>query len=79
MAGRPVYVHIDCDVMNPGIVPTDYLVDGGLSLTDLRDAATALAGSEIVGIEIGELETTTGDEDLTPLLEALAPVFNALR
>lgn len=79
VAGRPVYVHIDCDVMNPGIVPTDYLVDGGLSLTDLRDAATALAGSEIVGIEIGELETTTGDEDLTPLLDALAPVFNALR
>lgn len=79
VAGRPVYVHIDCDVMNPGIVPTDYHVLDGLSLADLHDAATALARSQIVGIEIGELETITGDEDLTPLLDALAPVLDTLR
>lgn len=79
VTGRPVYVHIDCDVLNPGIVPTDYHVPGGLSLADLLDAATALARSEVVGIEIGELETTAGDEDVAPLLDALAPILDTLR
>lgn len=79
VAGRPVYVHIDCDVLNPGIVPTDYQVPGGLGLADLHAAAVALARSEIIGIEIGELETTRDDEDLTPLLDALAPVLDSLR
>ncbi|MCO7237663.1 arginase family protein [Aeromicrobium sp. CnD17-E] len=79
VAGRPVYVHVDCDVMDPGIVPTDYLVADGLSLTELHDAAAALARSEIVGIEVGELETVTGEEDLTAILTALAPVLDALR
>lgn len=76
--GRPVYIHIDCDVLAPGIVPTDYLVDGGLSLAELRQAAEVLARGEVVGIEIGELETATGDEDLDPLLEALSPALDAV-
>jgi len=79
VTGRPVYLHIDCDVLDPGIVPTDYHVPGGLSLADLLDAATVLARSEVVGIEIGELETITGDEDVAPLLDALSPIFDTLR
>lgn len=79
VAGRPVYIHIDCDVLDPGIVPTDYQVAGGLSLTDLHDAASALARSDIVGIEIGELETITGDENLTQLVNALTPVLDIHR
>lgn len=79
VAGRPVYIHIDCDVLDPGIVPTDYHVSGGLTLTDLHNAAIALSDSAIVGIEIGELETATHDEDLTPLLNAIAPILNAVR
>lgn len=31
VAGRPVYVHLDCDVLEPHIVPTDYHVSGGTS------------------------------------------------
>lgn len=79
VAGRPVYVHLDCDVLEPHIVPTDYHVPGGLTLTDLHDAAIALSRSEVVGIEIAELETITGDEDLTPLLVALEPIFQEIR
>lgn len=78
VAGRPVYLHIDCDVLTPGVIPTDYHVPGGLSLADLHDAAMALSRSEIVGVEIGELETVTGNEDLTPLLESLEPIFGVL-
>ena len=81
VAGRPVYVHIDCDVLDAGTVPTDYLVPGGMTLEDLRVTAEALAESEVVGIEIGELESAT-DPDTPPgyvtrLLEALDPLLHA--
>lgn len=85
VAGRPVYVHIDCDVIEPGTVPTDYIVPGGMTLAQLEDCARALTGSELVGIEVGELETAdAGSPDaghperlivdaLEPLLRRLAP------
>lgn len=58
VAGRPVYVHIDCDVLDPGIVPTDYRVAGGMTLAQLSACSLALAQSEVVGLEIGELESS---------------------
>ena len=58
VAGRPVYVHIDCDVLDPDIVPTDYKVPGGLTLVELHDATAELASAEVVGVEIGEFEAS---------------------
>ncbi|WP_037682573.1 arginase family protein [Streptomyces griseus] len=80
IAGRPVYVHIDCDVLDPGIVPTDYLVPGGLTLDDLRSVAGMLAEHEIVGLEVGEFEAAEHPaSDLVtpgPLLDALQPLLD---
>ena len=81
VAGRPVYVHIDCDVLDAGTLPTDYLVPHGMTLADLHATAEVLAESEIVGIEIGELESSS-DASLPPsyvtrLLDALAPLLRA--
>lgn len=77
--GRPVYVHIDCDVLDAGTVPTDYLVPDGMTLADLRATAEVLAASEVVGLEIGELESAPDDETppryVTALLDALAPLL----
>ena len=83
IAGRPVYVHLDCDVLRPGIVPTKYKGrDGGLSLADLRNAAQAIAASEVLGIEIAEFEgawTPAGDSaSPTPLLDALQPILDRM-
>lgn len=79
--GRPVYVHVDCDVLDPGVVPTDYRVPGGMSLGDLRAAMEVLAGSEVVGVEIGELESAPDSRTPPPyvslLLDALDPVLRA--
>jgi len=78
----PVYVHIDCDVLDPGIVPTEYAVPGGLSLGDLRAVCERLAANEIVGVEIAELEATwrdTGAPASTEgLLGALEPLWSAM-
>ncbi|MCD4535552.1 arginase family protein [Nocardioides sp. cx-169] len=78
--GRPVYVHIDCDVLDAGTVPTDYRVPDGMSLADLNATTVVLAESELVGIEVGELESA--DDPHTPpsyvaaLLDALAPLLS---
>jgi arginase len=77
----PVYIHIDCDVLDAGIVPTEYVVPGGLSLDDLRAVSERLARNEIVGAEIAEFEATwkeTGELAATaPLLDALEPLWSS--
>ncbi|MES2055931.1 MAG: arginase family protein [Pseudomonadota bacterium] len=81
VAGRPVYLHLDCDVLEPGIVPTEYQVTGGLSLAELRSACAALAAFEVVGAEVAELEAAWPDGTpaiLDPLIDALRPIMDAL-
>lgn len=79
IAGRPVYVHLDCDVLEPGIVPTDYQHEGGLSLYDLRACCEVIAEHEFVGIEIAEFQNSW-EADSPPvspsaLLDALEPIL----
>ncbi|WP_077960663.1 arginase family protein [Ensifer adhaerens] len=82
VAGRPVYIHLDCDVLNPGIVPTDYRHDDGLSLDDLRAACVALAKNEVVGLEIAEFQDvwSAGGDPVSPepLIDALEPLLEKL-
>ena len=77
----PVYIHVDCDVLDPGIVPTEYVVPGGLSLDELRAVSERMARNEIVGVEIAEFEATwreTGELAATaPLLYALEPLWSS--
>lgn len=79
VAGRPVYVHVDCDVLEPGLVPTDYHVPDGLSLADLRAAFAVLAESEVVGLQVGELESAPDPDDppsyVTALIDAIEPLL----
>jgi arginase len=70
IAGRPVYVHIDCDVLEPGLVPTDYSVSHGMSFAQLEACAQALAQCEVVGLEIAELEVDTPERDAAAFLPA---------
>ncbi|NUS70650.1 MAG: arginase family protein [Ensifer adhaerens] len=83
VAGRPVYIHLDCDVLSPGIVPTDYQHEDGLSLDDLRAACAVLARSEVVGLEIAEFQNVwkEGGDPVSPepLIEALEPLLQKLR
>jgi arginase len=80
---RAVYFHLDCDVLEPGTVPTDYRVANGLTLDDLAAVARRLSENQIVGIEIAEFEAAADPADDTdyaqPLLEALSPMLAPLR
>jgi arginase family enzyme len=82
VAGRPVYIHLDCDVLEPGIVPTEYRCDHGLSLEDLHAAGAVLAEVEIVGLEIAEFQDAweAGGAPVSPgpLIDSLEPVIGRL-
>lgn len=69
-------VHLDCDVMEPGLFATDYAVPRGLSLGELRECMLALATTEVVGVEIAEYEGA-GRASARDLVEALRPVLHA--
>jgi arginase family enzyme len=75
---RPVYFHLDCDVLEPGLVPTDYRVPHGMTLDELGAVATRLAENPVVGVEVAEFEgswSETGEAgNPGPLLTALAPL-----
>lgn len=82
IAGRPAYIHLDCDVLEPGIVPTDFRVQGGFALTDLHSICQILAEGEIIGLEIAEFENswTKDSAAVSPyvLLDALDPVVSRI-
>jgi arginase len=79
IAGRPVYMHLDCDVLNPGIVPTDYVCEGGFTLAELKSCAEVIAEHKVIGIEIAEFQVAWSElgEPVSPepLLDALAPLL----
>jgi arginase len=75
---RPVYFHLDCDVLQPGLAPTDYRVPNGLSFNELSRVANRLAENTVVGVEVAEFEGSWSDTgapgDPRPLLDALTPL-----
>lgn len=83
IAGRPVYIHLDCDVLEPGIVPTDYLHQGGLDLAQLHALSAVMAHSEVVGLEIAELQIAFQPGgpavSVAPLMRALAPLLDKMQ
>ncbi|MET9398996.1 arginase family protein [Kitasatospora sp. NPDC002965] len=78
LRGRPAYLHVDCDVMEPGLFTTDYTVPGGLSLDDLHACAKVLAVSAPVGAEIAEFEGN-GSATADDLVAAIEPLLTELR
>jgi arginase/N-omega-hydroxy-L-arginine amidinohydrolase len=83
IAGRPVYVHLDCDVLDAGIVPTDYRHANGLKLQELHAACTTLADGDVIGFEIAEFENAweEGGRPVSPaeLLDAVQPLIDRMR
>jgi arginase len=78
VGNRDVYVHLDCDVLEPGLVPIEYQVPGGLTLEDLRACAEELAKRKVIGLEIAEYEAEWLDgRPGSPerLIDAISPLL----
>jgi arginase family enzyme len=64
----PVYVHLDCDVLDPAVHASQFPVPGGLGLEALGGLLAGLDG-RVVGIEVTALE----DASLAPAIAELLP------
>lgn len=76
---RPVWIHIDWDVMEPGLIPAAYAVPGGLRPEQLASVLKAIPAAQIIGVELAELELpddpAEGDRALGAILDIVAPLF----
>jgi arginase family enzyme len=70
--GRKVFVHLDCDVIDPDSVPSSWPVPGGPDVEALGRLLDLVAGAaDVVGAEITAANPDFGDE----LATALAPLL----
>jgi arginase len=73
-AAGPVYVHLDCDGLDPDVMPAQFPVPGGLGLDEVRGTLAALAADRrLVGIEVTALE----DPAYAETVAALLPIHHA--
>jgi arginase/N-omega-hydroxy-L-arginine amidinohydrolase len=78
----PVWVHVDWDVLEPGFVPADYAVPGGILPARLRAIFAALPPGRLLGAELAEFqapaEDGASDAALAVILDTVAPLVEAL-
>ncbi|HEX8205481.1 MAG TPA: arginase family protein, partial [Solirubrobacteraceae bacterium] len=79
LAGLPVYVHLDLDVLDPSVFPAQFPEEGGLSDGGLRTLLGELAdGAEILGIEITAFEAPDDDTSTAGLAELVVSIVEPL-
>ena len=81
--GAPVYVHLDVDVLEPGTIPVQDPVPGGLAPEKLYDLLEAVVEeSELVGFELTAFEfpeePDERDEAAAMAMELLEPLLDAI-
>ncbi len=78
---RPVWLHIDWDVMEPGYIPADYSVEGGISPKQLQSILEILTPNQVKGIELAEYLPPVSKEDETRailhIVEIISPLLRA--
>jgi arginase len=68
----PVYVHLDCDGLDPSVMPVQFPVPGGLGADEVRSALASLASAgRVAGIEVTALEDPAHAPLVASLLEPL--------
>ena len=79
VAGRPVWIHVDWDVLEPGYIPAAYKIPSGLLPRQVAAILSALPTESIRGVELAEFEA--GDPDVPEALsvELIVETFQHLQ
>ncbi len=79
VAGRPVVFHLDCDLMDPGYIPAEYRVPGGVPPESVIALAADLARDhDIVAAEITEFEAPELETQGNEAVETILRIVEAL-
>ena len=72
LAGRPVYVHLDLDVLDPAVLPAAFAAPGGFSDGGLRTLLAEVAeAAELIGAEITALVAPERAKRIATVVEPL--------
>ncbi len=73
LAGRPVFVHLDLDVLDPSVLPATFAAPGGWSFERLAQVLAVVSdGGELVGAEVTSAHPAHVEQihaAISPLLE----------
>jgi arginase family enzyme len=79
LSGRRVYVHLDVDVLDPDVLPSQFAVPHGLSDTGLRTLLSEVARDcDVVGLEVTAFEAPEDPGELVQRTELVASIARAL-
>jgi arginase len=74
-----VYIHLDLDVLDPDILPSQFAVPHGLSDTGLRTLLGELRrSSSLIGLEITAFEAPEDDEERARRVALIASILGPL-
>jgi len=77
--GEQVYVHLDLDVLDPSVLPSQFPAEGGLSDGGLRTLLGEVAGvSTLLGVEITAFEAPENEVERGGLAETIASIVAPL-
>jgi arginase len=79
LRGERVYVHLDLDVLDPSILPSQFPVDHGLSDTGLRTLlAEVKRDCDVVGLEVTAFEAPEDPRECARRTDLAAGIVKAL-
>lgn len=78
VAGRPVWIHVDWDVLEPGYIPAAYRVRGGLLPHQIASIFAALPIESVKGVELAEFEAGDAEVPERVSVELILETFQHL-
>lgn len=79
LRGRQVYVHLDLDVLDPEVLPSQFAVPHGLSDSGLRTLLSDVAGAcELIGVEVTAFEAPEDAGERARRTDLVASIVRSL-
>jgi arginase family enzyme len=73
-----VWIHVDWDVLEPGYIPADYKVKGGLLPDQLRAILAALPKNNVIGLELAEYQLQANETEASVAVEHIIHIVEPL-